>query len=57
MARKERSGCGMRMAARPSSEVKPHRPPAEPLGFQGYTSVGRPGPSPKRRAARAAAAA
>ena len=34
-ARKPRSGCGIMIVARPSFDVKPVRPPAEPFGFHG----------------------
>jgi len=33
LVRNTRSGCGMRMVARPSLEVTPVIPPADPLGL------------------------
>src|SRR5690606_16935481 len=35
IVRKTRSGCGIRIVARPYSLVKPVRPPGEPFGFAG----------------------
>ncbi len=39
-ARKQRSGCGIMMVARPSVVVKPVAPSGEPFGLAGYNSVG-----------------
>ena len=38
--RKQRSGCGMTARCRPSSEHRPAMPSGDPLGLNGYASVG-----------------
>ena len=43
--RRVRSGCGIRIVARPSDEVRPAIASSEPLGLAGYASAGTPSPS------------
>ncbi len=40
--RNTRSGCGIMAVKRPSAVVTAVRPPALPLGLNGYCSVARP---------------
>ena len=42
MLRNTRSGCGIMAVKRPSAVVTPVKPPGEPFGLNGYTSVAAP---------------